>query len=104
MADEQKRSSSEQTNQPENNMEDQKKHKEYVIVVNGEQKTVSKQELTFVEVLNEAFPPPRQIPDKDYSITFKDAASEPHQGQLHLGGKVEVKDGTRFDVTPTNKS
>ena len=84
--------------------EEEKKHKEYVIVVNGEQKTVSKQELNFVEVLNLAFPPPRKTPDKDYSITFKNAASEPHQGQLHLGGKVEVKDDTSFDVTDTYKS
>jgi hypothetical protein len=76
----------------------------FTIVVNGEQVTESKRELTFVQVLDLAFPPPRQIPDKEYSITFKHAESKPHNGQLHPGGKVEIKDGTSFDVTPTNKS
>jgi hypothetical protein len=85
-------------------MEDHKEHKKYTIIVNGEQKTESKHVLTFVEVLDLAFPPPRTIPDKDYSITFKHAKSEPHNGHLHLGGTVEIKDGTSFDVTPTNKS
>jgi hypothetical protein len=84
-------------------MEEHKEHKKYTIIVNGEQKTETKEVLTFVEVLNLAFPPPRTIPDKDYSITFKDA-KKPHSGQMHLGSTVEIKDGTRFDVTPTNKS
>ena len=85
-------------------MENHKEHKHYTIVVNGEQKIVSKEVLTFVEVLDLAFPPPRPIPDKDYGITFKHAKSVPHQGQLHVGGTVEIKDGTSFDVTPTTKS
>lgn len=79
-------------------------HKHFTIIVNGEQKTESKQKLTFVEVLDLAFPAPRPIPDKDYSITFKNAESKPHNGQLHVGGTVEIKNGTSFDVTPTNKS
>ena len=79
-------------------------HKEITIIVNGEQKIESRPVLTFVEVLNLAFPPPRPAPEKDYSITFKDAASIPHDGSLNLQAKVEIKDGTKFDVTPTNKS
>lgn len=83
---------------------EENKEKKYTIVVNGEEAKESKQTLTFVEVLNIAFPAPRPAPDKDYSITFKNAESSPHNGQLHLGGTVEIKDGTSFDVTPTNKS
>ena len=85
-------------------MENHKEHKPYTIIVNGEKVTESKSVLTFVEVLNLAFPPPRPIPDKEYSITFKHAKSVPHNGQLHVGSTVEIKDGTSFDVTPTNKS
>ena len=79
-------------------------HKEYRIIVNGEEHKESKEVLTFVDILNIAFPPPRTTPDKDYSISFKHAKSKPHDGQLHLGGTVEIKDGTSFDVTPTTKS
>jgi hypothetical protein len=85
-------------------MENAEEHKHYKIIVNGEEKTESKHVLTFKEVLDLAFPPPRTIPEKDYSITFKNAESKPHNGQLHVGGTVEVKNGTSFDVTPTSKS
>ena len=85
-------------------MENDKEQKNFKIVVNGEEEIVSKERLTFAEVLDLAFPPPRTTPDKDYSITYKHAKSVPHHGQLHLGGVVEVKNGTSFDVTPTTKS
>jgi hypothetical protein len=58
------------------------KGKEYTIIVNGEQKTEPKEVLTFVDVLDLAFPPPRPIPNKDFSITYKNAKSIPHHGQL----------------------
>lgn len=85
-------------------MANHEEHKHFTIVVNGEKVNESKRELAFVQVLDLAFPPPRKIPDKEYSITFKNAESKPHNGTLHPGGKVEIKNGTSFDVTPTNKS
>ncbi len=60
-------------------MEHHEKH--FTIIVNGEQKSESKQTLTFVQVLDLAFPRPRPIKDKDYSITFKNAESKPHHGR-----------------------
>lgn len=83
---------------------DEKKEKTYTIIVNLEEKKETREMLTFANVLDLAFPPPRTIPDKDYSITFKHAKSEPHNGQLRVGSTVEIKNGTQFDVTPTNKS
>ncbi|NNN19818.1 MAG: hypothetical protein HKL84_08195 [Acidimicrobiaceae bacterium] len=91
------------THQPEGHPQGHH-HEEITIIVNGEQKIESRSELTFVEVLDLAFPPPRPAPEKDYSITFKGAASIPHDGSLNLRAKVEIRGGTRFDVTPTIKS
>lgn len=85
-------------------MADQAVQTKYTIIVNGQEDKEAKKTLTFVEVLNLAFPIPRPIPDTDYSITFKNAASSPRNGQLNPGGSVEVRNGTMFDVTPTNKS
>lgn len=85
-------------------MVEQAVHTKYTIIVNGQEMKDVKQTLTFVDVLNLAFPAPRPIPDSDYSITFKNAASSPRKGQLNVGGTVEVRNGTMFDVTPTNKS
>jgi hypothetical protein len=76
----------------------------YAIVINGEEKIVHKAEQRFHHILDLAFPPPRPAPDKDYKITYKHAASVPHHGSLHPGEAVEVKNGTNFDVSPTNKS
>jgi Multiubiquitin len=81
-----------------------KKENEFTLIVNGEEVKEPNQVLTFVEVLNLAFPSPRPVPDSDYSITFKNASSTPRNGQLNPGGSVEVKNGTHFDVTPTNRS
>lgn len=78
--------------------------KQFTIIVNGEAKKEIKQVLTFVDILDLAFPAPRSIPDKEFSITFKNAESQPRNGQLHPGDTVEIKNGTSFDVTPTNKS
>jgi len=78
--------------------------KRFTIIVNGEEVKDVKQVLTFVDVLDIAFPKPRPVPDSDYSITFKNAESSPRNGQLNPGGTIEVKNGTHFDVTPTNKS
>lgn len=83
---------------------DEKKEKTYTIIVNLGEKKETQETLTFVNVLDIAFPPPRTIPDTEYSITFKNAKSDPRSGQLHIGGVVEIKNGTQFDVTPTNKS
>jgi hypothetical protein len=83
---------------------DEKKEKTYTIIVNLEEKKEARETLAFENVLDIAFPPPRTIPDNEYSITFKNAKSEPHSGQLRIGGTVEIKNGTQFDVTPTNKS
>ena len=83
---------------------DEKKEKTYTIIVNLEEKKVTEETLTFVEVLDIAFPPPRTIPNNEYSITFKNAKSHPHSGQLPIGGTVEIKNGTQFDATPTAKS
>jgi hypothetical protein len=83
---------------------EEKKEQQYTIIVNAENKKVTDEVLTFVAVLDLAFAPPRKIPNNEYSITYKNAKSQPHRGDLYPSGSVEIKDGTSFDVTPTNKS
>jgi hypothetical protein len=78
--------------------------KAYLIIVNAEQKEVHKKELTYLEVVALAFPNPAVGNGTVYTVTYKKAAGHPHQGSLVPGGTVEVKDGTIFHVTPTNKS
>lgn len=79
--------------------------KEYKIIVNGTEHTITTQVVTFDEIVNLAFPGHPTGPDIVFSMTFEHAESKPHQSTLAPGGEVTVKErGTIFDVTQTNRS
>ena len=83
-------------------MEDQHQHS-WHIIVNGREKTVDHQTLTFDEVvaLAPGLPPPG--PGVEYKVVFEHA-EHPKSGTLVQGESVVVKDGTEFVVTATNRS
>lgn len=72
------------------------------IFVNGVEYTVGSDVVTYDEVVKLAYPTP-PAPNTLYTVTFEDAR-HPEEGELLAGQRVEVKDGTEFDVTPTIKS
>ena len=81
----------------------QGKAHEINIVVNARSKKVDKSELTYNEVVALAFDP---VPTGDnIVITVAYRNAEGHtQGTLVQGQTVEVRNGTVFDVTATDKS
>lgn len=74
------------------------------IIVNLEPKAMNKRVLTFLEVVTLAYPNPPMGPNIVYTVTYKKAAGPLHQGSLVEGGTVEIKNGTIFSVTQTDKS
>lgn len=75
---------------------------EYRIVVDGQRKTVSSDVVSYAEIVELAYP--GRSADK-FTVTYRNAASEPHQGSLVPGHSVRIKrEGTVFSVTPTTKS
>lgn len=76
---------------------------EYEIIVNGRHKTVTDSTLTFDQVVQLAFPGSHD-PNVEFSVTYNHAASTPPAGELGRGGSVEVRNGTRFNVTRTVQS
>lgn len=76
----------------------------YDVIVNTETKTVYKAVLSFFEVVKLAYPDAVPSPTKIYTVTYKKAVAPMHQGSLVQGGIVQVKDGTIFNVTETDKS
>jgi len=78
-------------------------HHDFEIVVNGRPKTVSTDDLTFDQVVKLAFDPVPSGPDVLITVTYRHAAGDKH-GTLAEGESVEIKDGTVFHVTATNKS
>jgi hypothetical protein len=77
---------------------------QYVIIVNGEAKTVNSDEVSYEEVVALAYSVP-PAPNAIFSVTYRKAKEPRHEGSLVEGQSVEVrKEGTIFNVTPTGKS
>ena len=77
----------------------------YDIIVNARKETVPEKRVTFEQVVRLAFPGAPAETNVQYSMTYRNAASKPHDGELGEGGSVEVKkQGTIFNVYKTVKS
>ena len=82
---------------------DDKDKKTVTIVVNGREKVVPKDELTFAEVvaLADGLPSGQFIV---YTITYRRGPDDNKEGTLVEGASVKVKNGMIFNVTATDKS
>jgi len=80
------------------------KPKTYTIYVNGQEKTVTTKTVTYEQIVKLAFPNPIIGQNIIYTVGYEDGPHKNQSGSLMPGGKVYVKDGMIFDVTPTDKS
>ncbi len=76
----------------------------YRIVVNGRQKIVDSDEITFEEVIRLAFDPPPSGPYIVFTVSYRNGSGRPPEGRLVAGQSAKVQDGTIFNVTATDKS
>ena len=74
------------------------------IIVNGTMKTVETEEVSYEQAVNLAFADPPTGPNVLFKVAFRNAGGRKPEGTLTRGQSVKVKDGTVFDVTPTDKS
>lgn len=79
-------------------------HNDFKIVVNGREKVVTKNRLSFDEVVILAFTTPPNGPNIMFTITYRNGPRQNPEGTLSEGGKVKIKDGMIFNVTATDKS
>lgn len=79
-------------------------HHEVEIVVNGRPKTVESRTVTFTELVALAYDPVPSGPNIIFTVTYRGAAGSHHDGTLVAGESVEVKKGTVFNVSYTDKS
>jgi hypothetical protein len=80
------------------------KDRKFRIIVNLEEKVVTKRVLTFREVVKLAYPHIQDGPDVIYTVTYKKAAGPQREGTLDEGQSVEIKNGTNFHVRRTDRS
>lgn len=78
--------------------------KRFSIIVNGRERTVENEELTFDRVVALAFDNPPTGEFICFTITYRNAGGRKSEGTLVEGEAVKVRDGTIFNVTVTDKS
>lgn len=81
-----------------------KEKKEVTIIVNATAHEVEKEEMTYEEIVTLAFPDYPQHPERNYSVKYVKGPGNKPEGILSLGGKIKVKNGMEFTVTPTGQS
>ncbi|WP_020475854.1 multiubiquitin domain-containing protein [Zavarzinella formosa] len=75
----------------------------FEIFVNGRPRTVTGNTVTFEQIVQLAFPGEHD-PNVEFSMSYSHAAATPPVGELGRGGSVQIKNGTRFNVTRTVQS
>jgi hypothetical protein len=80
------------------------KIKTATIIVNGRERAVAKEDLTFDDVVALAFDPVPTGENVDITVTYRRGQGHKPEGQLKPGESVKVKDGMIFDVTATDRS
>jgi hypothetical protein len=76
--------------------------KQFLIIVNGRQREVSQHQLTYLDVVQLAFPGEVPTSGAVYTVTF----STPHgkEGSMVEGQEETVKEGMIFNVSKTTQS
>lgn len=84
--------------------QDHREH-DYIIIVDGQKKVVPSDVVSYAEVVELAYPGQSGDPKYTFTVTYRHAAGEKHEGTLLTGQTVHVrKEGTVFNVTRTTKS
>ena len=83
---------------------DNLENKGFDIIVNARTYTVDKDEITFDDVVNLAYPEGGRGELISYTVLFYEGGGREKEGGLNEGEKVKVKDGTVFNVTRTDRS
>lgn len=79
-------------------------HREIGIIVNGRRRTVRTVSVGYEQIVKIAFPDVQPGENVTYSVIYSNAVKPKHEGTLAEGGRVIVKEGTRFRVSQTDKS
>lgn len=85
-------------------MNNEKKDKKIIIYVNGEEKEVNKEKISYEDVIILAYGSYDSSEGVTYTVTYYKGQSHHPNGVLVEGQSVMVKKGMRINVTKTNRS
>lgn len=79
--------------------------KDYTIVVNTREKTVSQEEITFAEIIALAYDNPPTGPNVFFTVTYRRGhGNKPEGTMVETDKPLKLKDGMIFNVSATDKS
>lgn len=80
-------------------------NKDYTIIVNTREKTVSKKELTFAEIIALAYDNPPTGANVLFTVTYRRGhGNKPDGTMVETDPPLKLKEGMIFNVTATDKS
>lgn len=80
------------------------KDKQIIIFVNGEEKEVKKEKISYEEIIVLAFGKHDTSESVTYTITYFKGQNHKPNGVLVKGQEVMIKKGMKFNVSKTNRS
>lgn len=84
---------------------DDRRFHEHTIIVDGQTKEVPSNLVSYAEVVELAYPDQSGDAQYPFTVTYRHADEEPHDGTLVPNKTVRVqREGTVFNVTRTTKS
>ncbi|MFN7462163.1 MAG: multiubiquitin domain-containing protein [Akkermansiaceae bacterium] len=82
-----------------------KPEKDFTIIVNTREKTVSQTEITFGEIIALAYDKPPSGPNVLFTITYRRGmGNKPEGTMVETDAPLKIKDGMIFNVSATDKS
>ena len=78
--------------------------KETLIYIRGREYKISDDKISYIEVVNRAYPNGKQGPYYEYDVTWKDGPKDKPDGILKEGETTPIIDEMKFDVKFTDKS
>lgn len=81
-----------------------KPEKEYTIIVNTREKTVSQKELTFEEIIALAYDNPPSGPQVYFTVTYRRGEGNKQGTMVVTDPPLKIKDGMIINVSATDKS
>lgn len=78
--------------------------KSTTIIVNGRERQVHDEEISFDGLVDLAFEDPQRGPQIIFTITFRNAGGRFQEGELVEGEKLKVRKDTVVNVTRTDQS
>lgn len=82
-----------------------KPEKDFTIIVNTREKTVSQEEITFSEIVALAYDNPPSGPDVLFTVTYRRGmGNKPEGTMVETDPPLKIKDKMIFNVSATDKS